>query len=127
LDQLDGARVLLVDDSPIVRKKLGQALDTAGAEVVAVASASAALAALAEKTFDVLVSDLRLPGTDGLSLIRSIRKGPGPHSDMRAIAITGHADDESRRQALEAGFDEFLPKLVSALLVPTVARLRAPR
>ena len=43
------------------------------------------------------------------------------------VAITSHADDETRRKALAAGFDDFLPKLVSALLVPAVARLRAPR
>jgi two-component system CheB/CheR fusion protein len=126
VDQLDGARVLLVDDSAGVRRDLGHQLDVAGAEVTAVASADEALAALTEKPFDVLVSDLRLPGTDGCALIRSVRASGGPNQGIAAIAITDHADDESRRQAVEAGFDDFLPKLVSALLVPTVARLRAP-
>ena len=127
MDQLDGARVLLVDDSAVVRKRLGGQLDVAGAEVTAVGSASAALAALAGAPFDVLVCDLRLSGTDGFALIESGRKEPGPNANIAAVAITGHADDESRRRALAAGFDDFLPKLVSALLVPTVARLRAPR
>ena len=127
MDQLDGARVLLVDDSAVVRKSLGAQLDAAGAEVTAVPSAGAALDALASDTFDVLVADLKLPGTDGYALIRSVRTGIGPNKDIRAVAVTAHADDESRRKALDAGFDDFLPKLVSALLVPTVARLRAPR
>jgi two-component system CheB/CheR fusion protein len=127
VDQLDGARVLLVDDSPVVRKNLGRQLDVAGAEVTAVGSASAALSALAANTFDVLVCDLRLSGTDGYALIQSVRAGDGPNANIAAVAITGHADDESRRKALDAGFDEFLPKLVSALLVPTVALCRAKR
>lgn len=127
MDQLDGARVLVVDDSAVVRRKFAAQLDVAGAEVTAVSSASAALAALDEGTFDVLVADLKLPGTDGYALIRQVRGGAGPNKDIRAVAVTGHADDESRRQAIEAGFDDFLPKLVGALLVPTVARLRSPR
>lgn len=127
MDQLDGARVLLVDDSAVARKKFASQLDVAGAEVTAVASASAALAALDGSPFDVLVSDLKLAGTDGFALIRSVRTGSGPNQGIAAVAMTGHADDETRRKALDAGFDDFLPKLVSALLVPTVARLRAPR
>lgn len=127
MDQLDGARVLLVDDSAVVRRKFSAQLDAAGAEVTAVPSARAALDALDKGTFDVLVADLKLPGTDGFSLIRSVRSGTGPNKGIRAVAVTAHADDESRGRALDAGFDDFLPKLVSALLVPTVARLRAPR
>ena len=119
--------MLLVDDSAVVRRKFSAQLDVAGAEVTAVSSAAAALDALDKATFDVLVADLKLPGTDGYALIRSVRAGAGPNKDIRAVAVTGHADDESRRLALAAGFDDFLPKLVSALLVPTVARLRSPR
>ena len=124
MDQLDGARVLLVDASALARKDLSRQLDVAGAEVTAVACAGDALAALTRGPFDVLVSDLRLPGTDGYSLIRSVRAGEGPNKGIAAVAITASADDESRRMALEAGFDDFLPRLVSALLVPAVARLR---
>ena len=127
MDQLDGARVLLVDDSAVERKQLAKQLDVAGAEVTSVGTAEAALAALTASTFDVLVSDLRLPDGDGYTLIRSVRASGGQNKGIAAIAITGHADDESRKNALAAGFDDFLPKLVSALLVPTVARLRAPR
>lgn len=127
VDQLDGARVLLVDDSAVARKKLGRELDTAGAEVTAVGSAAEALAALTTGPFDVLVCDLDLPVSDGHELLRAVRAGGGANAGIRAIAITAHADDESRARALESGFDDFLPKLVSALLVPTVARLRQPQ
>lgn len=119
--------MLLVDDSPVARKKFGRQLDTAGAEVTAVGSAAEALAALGAGTFDVLVCDLRLPGTDGHALMCAVRAEGGANAGIRAIAITGHADDESRARALASGFDDFLPKLVSALLVPTVARLRQPQ
>lgn len=90
MDQLDGARVLLVDDSAYARR--------------------------------------RLAGADGYSLMmRSIRGGAVAGSvAIRSIAMTAHADTETRQKALEAGFDDFLPKLVGALLVPAVARLRQP-
>ena len=126
VDQLDGARVLLVDESPTVRKKLARELDAAGAEVTAVGSSADALAALGGGAFDVLVCDLLLPGTDGHALMRAVRAGTA-NANIRAIAITARADDESRARALASGFDDFLPKLVSALLVPTVARLRQPQ
>ena len=127
MDQLEGARVLLVDDSPCVRKDLGKQLDGAGAEVTAVGSAAEALAALREGAFDVMVCDLWLPGTDGHSLMRAVRGQGGTNAGIRAVAITARADEESRSRARESGFDDYLPKLVSALLVPTVARLRDPR
>lgn len=127
VDQLDGARVLLVDDSAYARRRLADLLDTAGAEVTAVASSAHALAALSAGNYDVLVCDLRLADTDGCTLMRSIRSGAVAGSGtIRSIAVTAHADAETREKALEAGFDDFLPKLVGALLVPAVARLREP-
>lgn len=119
--------MLLVDDSKYVRRKLVRELDAAGAEVTAVGSATDALTALRAATFDVLVCDLRLPEIDGHALIRTVRQEGGANAGIRAVAITAHADDESRARAHESGFDDFLPKLVSALLVPTVARLRETR
>ena len=119
--------MLLVDDSPVARRRLGKQLDEAGAEVTAVGTAEEAISSLGAQTFDVLVCDLRLPGTDGHALMRSVREGGGPNADIRAVAITASADDESRARARESGFDDYLPKLVSALVVPAVARLRRSR
>ena len=127
VDQLEGARVLLVDDSRVERRQLGRQLDSAGAEVTAVGSAADALAALRAGSFDVMVCDLRLPDTNGLDLIRAVRTDGGANADIPAVAITADADDDSRARARESGFDDYLPKLVSALLVATVARLRRPR
>ena len=126
MDQLEGARILLVDDSASVRRRLAKMLDGAGAEVTTVASSDDALAALRGGSFDVLVCALRLAGADGYSLMRSIRGGAVAGSaGIRSIAITAYVT-ETRGKALEAGFDDFLPKLVGALLVPAVARLRQP-
>ena len=119
--------MLLVDDSPYARRRLGGRLDAAGAEVTAVPSAADALTALRASPFDVLVCDLALPGTDGYALMRSVRAEGGPNTAIAAVAITEAPDDESRDRARESGFDDYLPKLVSALLVQTVARLRRPR
>ena len=123
MDQLDGARVLVVDDSPVARAQMARQLDVAGAEVTTVSGSKEALAALAAGPYDVLVCDLYLEGSDGLKLVRDVKKA---HPQMLAVAVTARADEEARRKALAAGFDDFIPKLVSALLVPSVARLRTP-
>ena len=123
MDQLDGARVLVVDDSPIARAQMARQLDIAGAEVTAVSTAKEAMAALAAAPYDVIVSDIYLEGSDGLALVRAAKRA---HPRILAVAVTARADEESRRKALAAWFDDFIPKLVSALLVPSVARLRTP-
>ena len=126
---LTGVTVLLVDDDPDELALVGTVLRTAGAAVTAVAKVEDALRELQSVPPRVVVSDLMIPGHDGFTLIRRIRRmaedGVGGH--MPALAISGFDNADQRRYALEEGFDEYLPKPVHERIVATVARMVSPR
>jgi CheY-like chemotaxis protein len=126
---LTGVTVLLVDDDPDELALVGTLLRTAGADVTAVAKVEDALRALQNGPPRVVVSDLMIPGHDGFTLIRRIRRmaedGGGGH--LPALAISGYDNADQRRYALEEGFDEYLPKPVHEDIVATVARMVFPR
>lgn len=109
-------KVLFVDDDADARRLTSVVLRAHGAEVVAVASAAEALEAMRTQRFDALVSDLAMPGLDGLELMRAVRQLPPEQGrDIAAIAVTGHSTPAVRRTALEAGYDWHIAKPVPAL------------
>jgi CheY-like chemotaxis protein len=118
---LSGIRVLLVDDDAEMREAAAAVLELHGAEVTAVASAAAALAALAQVRPHVLLSDLMLAGSTGYDLIREVS---ARNVVVPAAAVTSLARDEDRRSALAAGFTMHLTKPFHAQeLVAAVATL----
>jgi two-component system OmpR family response regulator len=80
-------RVLLIDDELELISTLVERLGFRGIEATAVASGREALALLAERSFDVVVADLKMPGMSGLDVIRRVRK---QDPAVRVILITGH-------------------------------------
>ncbi|MDI9639733.1 response regulator [Geitlerinema splendidum] len=121
---LDGLRVLVVDDEADARDFISAVLELHGIAVKAVASAADALEAIEQFSPDVLVSDIRMPGEDGYTLIRKIRALEalkGGH--LRAGAITAYCD-ENREKALSAGFEAHLNKLAEpSQLIEMVSQL----
>ncbi len=110
---VEGLRVLVVEDNPDALDLLQHVLGSAGAVVVGAATASEALDALWAQPPDVLVSDLGLPGMDGLELMRRVRSAaPRPGSDVPAIAVTAYARASDREHALQAGYQRHLAKPV---------------
>jgi signal transduction histidine kinase/ActR/RegA family two-component response regulator len=107
---LAGVRVLVVDDDPNTLELLTEALGTSGAEVIAADSARQALTQLRERGADVIVSDIAMPGEDGLWFMRNVRTLPGQVSRTPAIALTALAHSDDRARALHAGFQRHLPK-----------------
>lgn len=108
---LDGLRVLVVDDEADAREFIAAVLESYGVSVRAVASAAAALEELERFHPDMLLSDIRMPGGDGYSLIRQIRAleaEQGGH--IPAAAITAYLD-EDRENSLKAEFEAYLHKL----------------
>lgn len=123
---LSGRRILIVDDSVELLKPFSELLRAEGAIVTTAASGDEALSQLAGQPFDVLLSDIGMPGTNGHELIRRIRRIPAMR-DMIAVALTGFGRQSDQRNALEAGFDAHLSKPVSmASLLRTLARLMTP-
>jgi signal transduction histidine kinase/ActR/RegA family two-component response regulator len=128
MPQLDGVRVLLVDDDPDTLQILSVMLEEAKASVQIAASVHEAFEVLEWYTPNVLVSDLAMPDEDGFSLIGKLRQaenGNGRH--IPAVALTSYVRVEDRAEALSAGFNVFVPKPVQPEeLVTAIANLAEP-
>jgi CheY-like chemotaxis protein len=122
---LEALKVLVVDDDPDTLEALRHLLEQSGARVVVAASAEEALEALRQAPPDVLLSDIGLPGEDGLSLIRRVRGlDPRGGGAVPAAALTAYTQAEDRARALGAGYQVFLSKPVDpAELTAALARL----
>jgi PAS domain S-box-containing protein len=120
-----GLRVLVVDDDDDVREALLRLLQQHGADVTGASSAAAGFAAVLARAPDAIVSDVAMPGEDGLSFIRRVRLlAPDQGGRVPAAALSAYASGEDRRLALRAGFQEHLRKPVEpAQLVAAVARI----
>jgi PAS domain S-box-containing protein len=106
---LTGLRILVVDDDEASRRLVGEVLLLAGAAVVEVGSAAEALRAIRRDRFDVLVSDIAMPETDGCALVQALLREPRP---ALRVALTAFATDEDRERARRAGFHAHLAKPV---------------
>ena len=122
---LEGIRVLVVDDEADARELVGYVLENCGMVVRLAGSVAEALAALADFTPEVVISDIGMPEQDGYFLIRAIRALPShEHSMVPAIALTAFARNEDRTRALVEGFNRHIAKPVEpAELVQAVAEL----
>ncbi|QYK43248.1 MAG: sigma-54-dependent Fis family transcriptional regulator [Paracoccaceae bacterium] len=118
------ARLFLVDDDADHLAALADLLTAAGHSVRGFPAAAAALDALAADPPDLLLTDLRMPGTDGLALLAALRSQA---PDLPVILITGHGDVAHAVQAIRAGAEDFLEKPYDAAhLVAVIDRaLRA--
>jgi len=122
---LSGVRILVVDDEKDSRDFLKELFRNAGAEVQLAGSAAKALETLKQYPPQVLVSDIAMPGHDGLWLIQTVRKLLRG-GDVPAVAVTALASETDRDLILEAGFQAHLPKPVdTAELLSVVSRLAA--
>jgi len=110
---LRGLRVLVVDDEPEARTLFGTILEGAGADVASVSSAAEALACLAGGRFDVLLSDIEMPGEDGYRLVaEAAALASERRSPLAKIAVSAYSRPEDEARALAAGFDKYLRKPV---------------
>jgi PAS domain S-box-containing protein len=111
LPQLDGIRVLTVDDDPDALRMVREILEAGGAQVSTADSATEALEILERDHPDVLIADLGLPRVDGFELVSRIRRHPDRQvREVRAAALTAYARSEDRTKALQRGFEMHLAK-----------------
>ena len=102
-------RVLLVEDHPDTAMLMRRVLARRGYDVVVAASVAEAREALQIASFDLMLSDLKLPDGSGLDLARDLSTHPGK---LPAIALSGHATTDDVRESIEAGFFAHLAKPV---------------
>lgn len=125
---LAGLNILTVDDEAQARDLVATLLRKSGATVTTASSSFEAMEILtgnsAGADFDLIVSDIGMPEENGYTLIRRIRKLPGPIGNVPAIALTAFGSAEDRINAFEAGFQMHVPKPVEpAELMMVIARL----
>jgi two-component system CheB/CheR fusion protein len=122
--QLQGVRILLVDDSPEVLEMLDDLLRSEGAEIETAGSGQEALARCAASRYDVILSDVGMPGLDGYQTISAIR-AQSLNRHTPAIALSGYGSRDALEQARSAGFDLHLRKPVDLdSLVSAVRQVR---
>ena len=100
-------RILVVDEDASIRDTFEHHLTRSGYEVSTAASAEQALGILAESDPDLVITDVRMPGMDGLELLRQIRS---LLPDVDVIVITAHEDMRSAMEAMKAGAQDYLVK-----------------
>src|SRR5258708_4874541 len=103
-------KILVVDDEPLNRSMLTELLSTVGFDAVEADSPEEALRLLKDQ-FDAVISDIRMPGSDGRALYRQLRSSPATE-DLVIIASSASVFADDQRLALDAGADDFLPKPV---------------
>lgn len=101
------ARILVVDDSPGTREVLERNLRAEGHEVVSAANAAAAIDILNQGPVDLVVTDLRMPGADGMELVRHVRDH---HRNTGVVMVTGFATVGGAVSAMREGVDDYLAK-----------------
>jgi two-component system response regulator AtoC len=101
------ARVLVVDDDRAVGMVLTALITQAGHQARYVGSGPEALAALASGGVDVIVSDVRMPGMDGMELLAEVQR---KHRDVPVILLTAHGTVSLAVEAMKAGATDFLTK-----------------
>jgi two-component system response regulator RpfG len=104
-------RVVIADDQSVTRMILTEVVRGASerTEVLACGDGASALAEMAKGTVDLLLTDFKMPGLNGLELIEAVRRTPAC-AEVPVIMVTGVGDQDLRRRALMAGCNEFLTK-----------------
>jgi two-component system response regulator PilR (NtrC family) len=101
------AKILILDDEPIVGERLKASLERVGFAVDAFSSSQEALQRLKEEYYDILVTDLKMSGPDGMEVLRTARRvRPG----IKSVVITGFATIETAEEARQSGAVEFIAK-----------------
>lgn len=101
------AHILLIDDEAIALANLTHVLKREGYEVTACKDGEAGMATLAQGGFDLVLTDLKMPGLDGMEVLRRMR---AEYPDVPVIMITGHASLDSAVEAMKAGAFHYLAK-----------------
>jgi two-component system response regulator FlrC len=104
------AKILVVEDDEGVRSFLTEALEDHGHQVAAASDGQQALLELAKVSFELVVTDLKMPGMDGMTLLRRLRI---EQPDVEVIVLTAHGTVETAVEAMKLGAHDYLQKPLS--------------
>jgi DNA-binding response OmpR family regulator len=112
-------RILVVEDEPAIAEAVSYALTNAGYEVDMVGDGDAALESARDRTYDLMVLDLLLPGTPGQEVCRRLRA----ESDLPIVMLTARDSEAERVNGLDIGADDYVTKPFS--VIELVSRVRS--
>jgi DNA-binding NtrC family response regulator len=104
---MKGSKILLVDDEVVFTTNMGKLLANRGYKVMAANSGDVAIQALEKENFDVVVLDLKMPGMDGLAVLKEIKK-LGLFTET--LILTGHGSIDTALEAIKLGTYDYLTK-----------------
>jgi DNA-binding NtrC family response regulator len=104
---MKGSKILLVDDEVVFTNNMSKLLANRGYRVIAVNSGDAAIRAMQEDDFDVVVLDLKMPGMDGITTLKEIKK-LGLFTET--LILTGHGSIDTALEAIKLGAYDYLTK-----------------
>ena len=103
-------RILIVDDDEVVRRSYLRSLQSMSADIEAVGDGEKALQTMERNPSDVVLLDMRMPGQDGMSVLRTIKQ-KWPESEV--VIITGYPTVDSAKEAVRLGAYDYLAKPVA--------------
>jgi CheY-like chemotaxis protein len=118
-------KVLVVDDDPVVGRSFDRVLSARGYAVITASDGAEALDKLAREDYDVVYTDIKMPGMDGLEVAARVKaKSPW----LPVVIVTGYGSDANEARAKDIGVAGFLRKPLSPEMIETSARdaLHAP-
>src|SRR5690606_23143925 len=104
------ARILVADDEPGLREFITDALELDGHVVAAAPDGKAAAKLLDERGFDLVITDLKMPGLDGMAILRKVR---AEQPETEVIVMTAHGTVDNAVEAMKLGAFEYLQKPIS--------------
>ena len=107
MDEKQKTTILVLDDEPIVLKRLKPALEKSGYDVEAFSRSLEASSRVLEKDFDIVITDLKMEGLDGMEFLTRV-KDRSPLTEV--IVITGFATMETAKESFKKGVFDFLAK-----------------
>ena len=125
---MDSRKVLVVEDEKNIRDLVCLHLGVEGYECVPVADGKEAMLLASEKSFDLIILDLMLPGVDGVTITRAIRRH-GPNRDAPILMLTARREEADKVMGLDSGADDYLTKPfgVRELVARAAALMRRAR
>lgn len=107
MDATKKTSILVLDDEPIVCKRLKSALEKKGYEVETFFRSANAFQRITQRNFDIVITDLKMEGLDGMAFLTEVKKR-SPHTEV--IVITGFATMETAKESFQKGVFDFLAK-----------------
>lgn len=115
------SRILVVDDEEALRTVLSSELSGEGYDVDTASDGDEAIASVQNKHFDLVLLDIKMPGTDGFEVLKFIKKS---FSDVRVIMLTGFADLKNAIESKKLGAEDFVSKPYDLVdLLTTIERV----